>query len=70
MSIAARPKVRLEEVARMAGVSAATVSRALNTPGLVSPELRARVDSAARTLGYVAHGAAHHRLPIERKAEA
>jgi LacI family transcriptional regulator len=48
----------LEEVARMAGVSAATVSRALNTPGLVSMQLRAKVDNAAKTLGYVAHGAA------------
>jgi len=42
----------------MAGVSAATVSRALNNPGLVSMQLRAKVDNAAKTLGYVAHGAA------------
>ncbi len=55
---AGRPKVRLEEVARLAGVSAATVSRAINTPGLVSAELRSKVERAASKLGYVAHGAA------------
>ena len=53
-----RAKVRIEEVARAANVSAATVSRALNNPGLVSDALRAKVDSAAQALGYVAHGAA------------
>lgn len=42
----------------MAGVSAATVSRALNTPDLVSAELRAKVEKVAKKLGYVAHGAA------------
>jgi LacI family transcriptional regulator len=55
---ATRPKVRIEEVARAARVSAATVSRALNNPGLVSDALRAKVDTAAQALGYVAHGAA------------
>ncbi|MBR0656151.1 LacI family DNA-binding transcriptional regulator [Plastoroseomonas arctica] len=54
----ARPKVRIEEVARAAKVSAATVSRALNNPGLVSFALRTKVDTAAQALGYVAHGAA------------
>jgi len=58
MSAAPRPKVRLEEVARMAGVSAATVSRVMNTPSLVSLELRAKVEQVTKTLGYVAHGAA------------
>ncbi|MES2713103.1 MAG: LacI family DNA-binding transcriptional regulator [Pseudomonadota bacterium] len=53
-----RAKVRIEEVARAANVSAATVSRALNNPGLVSDALRAKVDTAAQALGYVAHGAA------------
>ncbi|MDB5382267.1 MAG: LacI family transcriptional regulator [Rhodospirillales bacterium] len=53
-----RPKVRIEEVARAAQVSAATVSRALNNPNLVSEALRVKVDTAAQALGYVAHGAA------------
>lgn len=53
-----RPKIRIEEVARAAGVSAATVSRALNNPDLVSAELRAKVEKVTKTLGYVAHGAA------------
>lgn len=55
---APRPKVRIEEVARAAGVSAATVSRVLNRTALVSDDLRDRVEAAAREMGYVAHGAA------------
>ena len=54
----ARPKVRIEEVAKLAQVSAATVSRALNNPGLVSTALREKVEAAAQSLSYVAHGAA------------
>nr|WP_249119954.1 substrate-binding domain-containing protein [Plastoroseomonas hellenica] len=53
-----RGKVRIEEVARAAGVSAATVSRALNSPGLVSEARRRQVATVAQQLGYVAHGAA------------
>lgn len=48
----------IRDVAVAAGVSVATVSRALNTPGRVSPALRARVEEAARRLGYLANGAA------------
>lgn len=43
----------MADVARVAGVSAITVSRALRTPGRVAPETRARVDAAAQALGYV-----------------
>jgi LacI family transcriptional regulator len=53
-----RAKVRIEEVARTAGVSAATVSRVLNRTALVSDELREKVEAVSRELGYVAHGAA------------
>lgn len=51
-------KVTIHEVAAAAGVSIATVSRALNTPQRVQPAIRARVDEAVARLGYVAHGAA------------
>jgi LacI family transcriptional regulator len=51
-------KVKLLDVARHAGVSAATVSRAIAQPELVSPETLARVRSSAAHLGYVPDGAA------------
>ena len=44
--------VRLEDVARAAGVSRATVSNVFNKPDLVRPEVRERVRAAALTLGY------------------
>ncbi|HVX66691.1 MAG TPA: LacI family DNA-binding transcriptional regulator [Bryobacteraceae bacterium] len=44
--------VSLEDVARKARVSAATVSRALNNAGLVKPATRARVLEAAQKLNY------------------
>src|SRR5262249_10346702 len=50
--------VGLRDVARVAGVSTATVSRTINNPELVSPELRARIVSVIRHLGWVPHGAA------------
>lgn len=48
-------RATLEDVARRAGVSTATVSRCLNLPGLVSAETRARVDAAVEQLGYTPH---------------
>jgi LacI family transcriptional regulator len=50
--------VRLIDVARRAGVSAASVSRVLNTPEKVSAELREQVAAALKELRYVPHGAA------------
>jgi LacI family transcriptional regulator len=50
--------VRLEDVARQAGVSTASVSRALNTPNLVSPELRDRIAQATQELKWVPNGVA------------
>jgi DNA-binding LacI/PurR family transcriptional regulator len=44
--------VTLRDVARAAGVSPATASRALAQPGRVSPERRRRVERAAEELGY------------------
>ncbi|WP_156419373.1 LacI family DNA-binding transcriptional regulator [Aureimonas sp. AU12] len=49
---------RIVDVARHAGVSTATVSRALATPGQVRPELRERVAAAVRALGYTPNAAA------------
>ena len=46
-------RVTMAEVAREAGVSAITVSRALRQPDLVSPELMARILRACEILGYV-----------------
>lgn len=50
--------VRLRDVARFAGVSTASVSRAINFPDKVSPELRDRVEKAAQLLHWVPNGAA------------
>jgi LacI family transcriptional regulator len=48
----------VDDVARAAGVSTATVSRTLNQPESVRPALRARVLAAVQQLGYVAHAGA------------
>ena len=52
------PSPTVEDVARAAGVSTATVSRALNQPQAVRPALRAKVLAAVERLGYVAHAGA------------
>lgn len=55
---APRPQVTVEDVARAAGVSTASVSRVLNDDASVSPKLRAKVERQIQELGYVRHGAA------------
>jgi LacI family transcriptional regulator len=50
--------VKIRDVAQRAGVSAMTVSRALNEPKLVSPATRDRVLHAVRELGYIPNGVA------------
>jgi LacI family transcriptional regulator len=50
--------VKIRDVARRAGVSAMTVSRALNEPDLVSPVTRARVLRAVDELGYIPNAVA------------
>lgn len=50
--------VTIKEVAREAGVSVATASRALNDKGPVRPETQRRVREVADRLRYVPHGAA------------
>lgn len=53
-----RRKAKLDDVARAAGVSLATASRALSSPQLLKPATLVRVLNAARLLGYLPHGAA------------
>lgn len=49
---------RITDVARLAGVSTATVSRVLADPSRVTPKTRARVQDAVARLGYVPNPAA------------
>jgi len=53
-----RPATVLKDVARLAGVSSATVSRALNTPALLDAATLTRVQDAVRKLRYVPNGQA------------
>jgi len=53
-----RRAAKLADVARLARVSTATVSRALTQPDKVKATTAARIRQAVETLGYVAHGAA------------
>lgn len=48
-----RKRSTLADVARLAGVSAVTVSRALRRPDMVSPKLHERIRTAVRELAYV-----------------
>ncbi|WP_447764155.1 LacI family DNA-binding transcriptional regulator [Sphingopyxis panaciterrae] len=48
----------IKMVAKQAGVSTATVSRAISAPGLVQPETRQKVQAAIDALGYVPNFAA------------
>lgn len=50
--------VKLADIARIAGVSTATVSRALSSPAKVSADTLQRVAAAVRQTGYVVDGAA------------
>jgi LacI family repressor for deo operon, udp, cdd, tsx, nupC, and nupG len=53
-------KPRIDDVARRAGVSTATVSRALATPDQVKPKTRAAVEKAVLETGYVLNVAARN----------
>lgn len=46
-------KIRQSEVAKLSGVSPATVSRVLNNSGYVADEVRARVEEAMKQLEYI-----------------
>ena len=60
--------VTIYDVAQMAGVSIASVSRVLNSPEQVNPATRARVITAIDTLGFVpkAEAAARARRSTQR----
>jgi LacI family gluconate utilization system Gnt-I transcriptional repressor len=49
---ATRPRSRLRDVARLAGVSTMTVMRVLREPAKVRPTTRARVEAVVRKTGY------------------
>ncbi|MFI8607835.1 substrate-binding domain-containing protein [Pseudomonas sp. NPDC077649] len=51
-------KPKLRDVARLAGVSVGSASRALSAPNAVKPLTLAKVEAAVRELGYVRDGAA------------
>lgn len=53
-----RKSAKLADVARVARVSTATVSRALTQPDKVKAATAARIRQTVQALGYVAHGAA------------
>lgn len=48
-------KINIDEIAKKAGVSIATVSRALNSSGPVKPETRRRIQEIAREYHYQPH---------------
>jgi LacI family repressor for deo operon, udp, cdd, tsx, nupC, and nupG len=52
-SIGSPARPRMEDIARLAGVSVSTVSRALAGSPKVTPETRARIEAAVRATGYV-----------------
>lgn len=50
--------VTLEDVARVAGVSTASVSRMMRKPSSVSEKMRVKIEKAINSLGWVPHAAA------------
>ena len=60
MNKGSREEPSITRVAQAAGVSLGTVSRVMNGAKSVNPDLRARVQCAAREIGFV------HRTPTRR----
>ena len=58
LATARSSKQGIRAVAAQAGVSTASVSRALNNPNSVSPQLRARIAEAVERVGYIPHAPA------------
>ena len=55
-----KPSPKIVDVARAAGVSTATVSRALSSPALVSEKTRLLVHAAIEETGYIVNYAARN----------
>ena len=53
-----RKRPTINDVAKLANVSTATVSRTFSSPELVRPEVRSRIEKSVLELGYVLDGAA------------
>jgi DNA-binding LacI/PurR family transcriptional regulator len=68
LDIPPRANATLDEVARVAGVSRATVSRVVNGSPKVSPDIRRSVERAIDRLGYVPNRAA--RSLVTRRSES
>ena len=51
-------KITIDDIAKSAGVSTATVSRALNMPDTVSESLREKINQTINQIGYIPSGAA------------
>lgn len=60
-------RTTLADVARYAGVSAITVSRALKKPDMVTDKLRTKIDEAVKALGYIPNQAARSLASSESK---
>lgn len=58
MAIRRTERASIITVARVAGVSPATVSRAMNHPDLVNPRTRRKIEKAIRQTGYIRNRAA------------
>jgi LacI family transcriptional regulator len=58
IALASKPRPKLADVAARAKVSAATVSRAYNTPDIVNEKVRNRIMQVAAQLGYTPDAAA------------
>lgn len=56
--MSSRKRIKIDDVAAAAGVSPATVSRAINNPHMVRASVRARIVEIAESMGYSADGAA------------
>jgi LacI family transcriptional regulator len=53
-----KPTVTINQVAKMAGVSTATVSRALNKPETVSEALKKKIERIIKKIGYIPNAGA------------